>query len=220
MQPSQNVLQSAMRMTPARLQLRTFARCRVEQARLSTFRSTRTNLRLTRREHTFVRRRACVCQASYSVVKEPMLRAWRSFNLLLFYERASRQAPDNKKPGVERRASPSLCTYFRRDGFARCSTSFLSGIRNRPHSESFAGPESLKVTTLIETRLAETLRPTRKYSSIFASVKSRIEWVVGAAREILTFSSGRPDRSLRVLTKLADSGRTVGRRSQGWGRAR
>lgn len=207
-------------MTPARLQPGTSARRRVEQARLSTIRSTRTNLRLTRREHTFVRRRACVCQASYSVVKEPMLRAWRSFNLLLFYERASRQAPDNKKPGVERRASPSLCTYFRRDGFARCSTNFLSGIRNRPHSESIAGPESLKVTTLIETRLAETLRPTRKYSSIFASVKSRIGWFFAVPPEILTFSSGRPDRRLRVLTKPADSGRTVERRSQGWGHAR
>jgi len=97
-----------MRMTPARLQPGTSARRRVEQARLSTIRSTRTNLRLTRSEHTFVRRRARACQASYSVVKEPMLRAWRSFNLLLFYERASRQAPDNKKPGVERRAKPSL----------------------------------------------------------------------------------------------------------------
>jgi len=202
------------------MQLKTCARGRVEQARLSTIRSTRTNLRLTRSEHTFVRRRARACQASYSVVKERMFRTRRNFHLLLCYERASRQAPDNKKPGVERRATPSLCAYFRRDRFARCSTNFLSGIRNRPHSESLAEPESLKVTTLIETRLAETVRPNRKYSSLFASVKSRIECLRRAPAEILKFSSGRPKRGPRVLTKTGDSGRTVERRSQGWGRAR
>jgi hypothetical protein len=36
--------------------------------------------------------------------------------------------PENKKPGVERRARPST-----QDGPARCSTVFLSGVRNQPH---------------------------------------------------------------------------------------
>jgi len=39
-----------------------------------------------------------------------------------------RKRPENKKPGVERRARPSM-----QDGPARCSTVFLSGIRNQPH---------------------------------------------------------------------------------------
>ena len=41
---------------------------------------------------------------------------------------AAPNRPDNKKPGVERRARPSA-----QDGPARCSTVFLSGIRNQPH---------------------------------------------------------------------------------------
>jgi hypothetical protein len=154
------------------LQLGTHTRCRVEQARLSTIRSTRTNLRLTRHEHTFVRRRNRVCQASYSVVKERMLHAWWSFCFLLHYKRCL--AAGFRQQKTRRRAPGQAVPILRRNGFARCSTNCLSGIRNRPHSESTAAPESLKVMTLIETHLAETHRPTKKYSSIFISVKHGI----------------------------------------------
>jgi hypothetical protein len=156
----------------AKPQPETRARCRVEQARLSTIRSTRTNLRLTRHEHTFVRRRDRVCQASYSVVKERMLHAWWSFCFLLHYKRCL--AAGFRQQKTRRRAPGQAVPILRRNGFARCSTNCLSGIRNRPHSESSAEPESLKVMTLIETHLAETHRPTKKYSSIFISVKHGI----------------------------------------------
>ena len=63
----------------------------------------------------------------HSVVKEPVSRAWRNLRKFLS-QLLSENRPENKKPGVERRARPSLS-----DGPARCSTVFLSGIRNQPH---------------------------------------------------------------------------------------
>ncbi len=172
MQPSYTFFRVPCLRAAAEMQLRTQTRCRVEQARLSTIRSTRTNLRLTRHGHAFVRRRNRVCQASYSVVKERMLHAWRSFCFLLLNKRCL--AAGFRQQKTRRRAPGQAVPILRRNGFARCSTNCLSGIRNRPHSEPYAGPESLKVMTLIETRLAETQRPTKEYSSNLVCVKCRI----------------------------------------------
>lgn len=169
------------------MQPETRARCRVEQARLSTIRSTRTNLRLTRHEHTFVRRRDRVCQASYSVVKERMPHARWSFHLLLLQ---ACLAAGFRQQKTRRRAPGQAVPRLRRNGFARCSTNCLSGIRNRPHSESTAAPESLKVMTLIETHTAKFPRPTRKYISIFDCVKQGFARIFSRAQRILMFSSG------------------------------
>jgi hypothetical protein len=75
---------------------------------------------------------------------------------------ASEKRPENKKPGVERRARPST-----QDGPARCSTVFLSGIRNQPHLVG------LETGTPLPTTYA---RPaTRKqYSKCYSRVKPPI----------------------------------------------
>jgi hypothetical protein len=136
-----------------------------------------------------VRRRNRVCQASYSVVKERMLHAWWSFCFLLHYKRCL--AAGFRQQKTRRRAPGQAVPILRRNGFARCSTNCLSGIRNRPHSESSAEPESLMVMTLIETHLAETHRPTKKYSSIFIRVKHGIARFFRPPK-ILIFSSAWP----------------------------
>jgi hypothetical protein len=169
LQPSHTFFRVPCLRASVEMQPGTQTRCRVEQARLSTIRSTRTNLRLTRREHTFVRRRDRVCQASYSVVKERMLHARWSFCFLLLNKRCLTAGFRQQK--TRRRAPGQAVPILRRNGFARCSTNCLSGIRNRPHSEPYSELECPKVMTLIETRLAETQRPIREYSSNFVRVK-------------------------------------------------
>jgi hypothetical protein len=89
----------------------------------------------------------------HSVVKEPGFRSRRN----LRSSRTNSGRPDNKKPGVERRARPSM-----QDGPARCSTVFLSGIRNQPHLVE------------LETGTAAHLQPSQVSRPFVSIAKSRL----------------------------------------------
>jgi len=74
---------------------------------------------------------------------------------------APEKRPDNKKPGVERRARPSP-----QDGPARCSTVFLSGIRNQPHLVGLeTGPPLASARAGVAAR--------SQYSKCYSRVKPR-----------------------------------------------
>ena len=103
------------------------------------------------REDAFV----CLCliQLSKNLGPAPGGTSERSRAACAFEKR-----PDNKKPGVERRARPST-----QDGPARCSTVFLSGIRNQPHLVG------LETGPWPHTCTSQVLQPSRSIANVTAA---------------------------------------------------